>query len=155
MTSGQTFKAPMSDHQTATTSATSSQPGESAQKFWNWFLTKKNQIVNYPNAEAIAAFRHSIRDKWLARQFGQDKPRIMAALTSLMTRFCAGVGSWLARSLHTVRPVPQRHATTTANPGAVKISAGARMAAATPRTPQSMQGSAALGPDRKRTFQGK
>ena len=31
------------------------QPGESARKFWNRFLTKKNQIVDCPNAEALAA----------------------------------------------------------------------------------------------------
>ena len=33
-------------------------------------------------------------------QLGQDKPRTMAALTSLMTRFCTGEDSWLARSTH-------------------------------------------------------
>ena len=37
---------------------------------------------------------------WLARQLGQDKPRTMAALTSLMTRFCVGEDSWLAHSTH-------------------------------------------------------
>ena len=45
----------------------------------------------------MAAFKHSIRDEWLARHLGQEKPRTMAALTSLMTRFCAGEDSWLAR----------------------------------------------------------
>ena len=43
------------------------QPGESARQFWNRFLTKKNQIVDCPDAEAIAAFKHSIRDEWLTR----------------------------------------------------------------------------------------
>ena len=38
------------------------QPGESARKLWNRFLTKKNQIVDCPDAEALAAFKHSIRD---------------------------------------------------------------------------------------------
>src|SRR3990170_6052758 len=76
------------------------QPGESARQFWNQFLTKKNQIVDCPDTEAIAAFKHSIRDEWLARQLGQDKPRTMSALTSLMTRFRAGEDSWLARSSH-------------------------------------------------------
>ena len=38
------------------------------------------------------------RDEWLARHLGQEKPKSMAALTSLMTRFCAGEDSWLARS---------------------------------------------------------
>jgi hypothetical protein len=66
------------------------QPDESARKFWNSFLTKKNQIVDCPDAEAVASFKHNIRDEWLSRQFGQDKPKTMAALTSLMTCFCAG-----------------------------------------------------------------
>lgn len=74
------------------------QPGESARKFWNRFLTKKNQIVDFPDAEALAAFKHSVRDELLARHLVQEKPRTMAALTSLMTRFCAGEDSWLARS---------------------------------------------------------
>ena len=72
------------------------QPGESARKFWTRFLTKKNQIVNCPDAEALAAFKHNIRDKWLARHLGQEKPKSMAALTTLMTRFCAGKDGWLA-----------------------------------------------------------
>ena len=73
------------------------QPGESARKLRNRFLTKKNQIVDCPDAEALAAFKHSVRDEWLARHLGQEKPRTMAALTSLMTRFCAGEDSWLVR----------------------------------------------------------
>ena len=43
------------------------QPGESARKFWNRFLTKKNQIVDCPDTEAMASFKHSIHDEWLAR----------------------------------------------------------------------------------------
>ena len=74
------------------------QPGESARILWNRFHIKKNQIVDCPDAEALAAFKHSVRDEWLARHLGQEKPRTMAALTSLMTRFCAGEDSWLARS---------------------------------------------------------
>ena len=73
------------------------QPGESARKLWNRFLTKKNQIVDCPDAEALADFKHRVRDEWLARHLGQEKPRTMAALTSLMTRFCVGEDSWLAR----------------------------------------------------------
>ena len=73
------------------------QPGESAHKVWNRFLTKKNKIVDCPDAEALAAFKHSVRDEWLARHLGQEKTRTMAALTSLMTRFYAGEDSWLAR----------------------------------------------------------
>ena len=61
------------------------------------FLNKKNQIVDCPDAEALAAFKHSVRDEWLARHLSQEKPRTMAALTSLMTRFCAGEDSCLAR----------------------------------------------------------
>ena len=45
----------------------------------------------------MAAFKHSVRDEWLARHLGQNKQRTMAALTSLMTSFCAGEDSWLAR----------------------------------------------------------
>src|SRR3954471_15521573 len=74
------------------------QPGESARKFWTRFLTKKNQIVDCPDAEALVAFKHNIRDEWLAQLLGQEKPKSMAALTTLMTRFCAGKDSWLARS---------------------------------------------------------
>ena len=62
------------------------------------FLTKKTQIVDCPDAEALAAFKHNIRDEWLAWHLGQEKPKSMAALTTLMTRFCAGEDSWLARS---------------------------------------------------------
>ena len=46
------------------------QSGESARKFWTRFLTKKNQIVDYPDAEALAAFKHNICGKWLARHLG-------------------------------------------------------------------------------------
>ena len=74
------------------------QPEESARQFWTRFLTKKNQIVDCPDAEALAAFKHNIRDEWLARHLGQEKPKSMAVLTALMTRFCVGEDSWLARS---------------------------------------------------------
>lgn len=74
------------------------QPEESARKFWTRFLTKNNQIVDCPDAEASAAFKHNIRDEWLARHLGQEKPKSMAALTTLMTRFSAGKDSWLACS---------------------------------------------------------
>ena len=74
------------------------QPRESARKVWTRFLTKKNQIVDYLDAEALAAFKHSIRDERLTRHLSQEKPKSMAALTALMTRFCAGEDSWLARS---------------------------------------------------------
>ena len=73
------------------------QPGESARKLWTRFLIKKNQIVDCPDAEALAAFKHSVRDEWLAHHLSQEEPKSMAALTALMTHFCAGEDSWLAR----------------------------------------------------------
>ena len=88
----------MSDHRMLTIlSHITQQPGESARKLWNMLLTKNNQIVDCPDAEALAAFKHRVRDEWLARHLGQNKPRTMAALTNLMTRFCAGEDSWPAR----------------------------------------------------------
>ena len=74
------------------------QTEESARQFWTRFLTKKNQIVDCPDAEALAAFKHNIRDEWLARHLGQEKPKSMAAVTTLMTRFCVGEDNWLAHS---------------------------------------------------------
>ena len=74
------------------------QPEESARKFWHKFLTKKNQIIDCPDAEALAASKHNVQDEWLAKHLGQEKPRTMAALTCLMTHFCAGEDNWLARS---------------------------------------------------------
>ena len=53
------------------------QPGESARKLWTRFLVKKNQIVDYPDMEALAAFKHSVRDEWLARHLGQEKTKSM------------------------------------------------------------------------------
>src|SRR3954471_23039660 len=38
------------------------QPEESARQFWTRFLRKKNQIVDCPDAEALAAFKHNICD---------------------------------------------------------------------------------------------
>ena len=74
------------------------QPEESARQFWTRFLTKKNQIVDCPDVEALEAFKHNIRDKWLARHLGQEKPKSMAALKTLMTRFCAEEDSKSDRS---------------------------------------------------------
>ena len=51
------------------------QPRESAQKLWTRVLIKKNQIVDCPDAEALAAFKHNIRDEWLAWHLGQEKPK--------------------------------------------------------------------------------
>ena len=42
------------------------QPGESARKLWTRFLLRKNQIVDCPDTKALAAFKHSVRDKCLA-----------------------------------------------------------------------------------------
>ena len=63
------------------------QLGESSHKLWNQYLTKKNQTVDCPDGEALAAFKHSVCDEWLARHLGQEKPRTMATLTALMTHF--------------------------------------------------------------------
>ena len=41
-------------------SQTIQQSGESARNLWNMFLTKKNQIVDCLDAEALAAFKHSV-----------------------------------------------------------------------------------------------
>ena len=86
------------------------QPRESARKFWTRFLTKKNQIVDCPDAEALEAFKHSIRYEWLTRHLGQEKPKSMAALTALMTRFCTGEDSWLARSKNNASDAGTREA---------------------------------------------
>ena len=74
------------------------QPGKSARQFWTWFLTKKNQIVDCPDTEALAAFKHNLRAAWLTHHLGQEKPKSMASLMTLMTCFCAGKDSWLART---------------------------------------------------------
>ncbi len=117
-------------------------------KFWTWFLTKKNLIVDCPDAEALAAFKHNIRDEWLARHLGQEKPKSMAALTTLMTRFCAGEDSWLARSNNTSRnpatPDNKDANEATANPDATNISAANMVD--TPKIRQSMPDLAALSP---------
>ena len=73
------------------------EPDESARELWTRFLVKKNQIVDYPDAETLAAFRHSVRDEWLVCHLSQEGPKSMAALTTLMTRFCVGEDNWLAR----------------------------------------------------------
>ena len=60
---------------------------------WTRFLVKKNQIVDCPDAEALATFRHGVQDEWLAHHLGQEGPKSMTALTALMTRFCTGEDS--------------------------------------------------------------
>ena len=127
------------------------QPRESARKLWNKFLTKRNQIVDYPDAEALAAFKHNIRDEWLARHLGQNKARTMAALTNLMTRFCAGEDSWLARC-STSDPVHPKLGMEMGNHDAEKISAGIRKMARIVR--RSTPDSKALGKIRKSRPQG-
>ena len=121
------------------------QPEESARQFWTRFLTKKNQIVDCPDVEALAAFKHNIRDEWLARHLGQEKPKSMAALTTLMTRFCAGEDSWLARSNN----ISKNHGTSdtkTAIAGHVATSINAALTANILRIRQSMPDSKALNP---------
>ena len=72
------------------------QPGESTRDLWTRFLVKKNQIVDCPDAEALTAFKHGVRDEWLVRHLGQEGPKSMTTLTALMTHFCAGEDNWLA-----------------------------------------------------------
>ena len=48
-----------------------------------------------------AAFKRNIRGEWLTRHLSQEKPKSMEALTTLITRFCAGEDSWLARNNNT------------------------------------------------------
>ena len=120
------------------------QPEESARKFWTRFLTKKNQIVDCPNSEALAAFKHNIRDEWLARHLGQEKPKSMAALTTLMTRFCAGEDSWLARSSTTPHSGTSDVRDNNGKLGATDTSDGTT--ATTPKTRRSMPDSADLNP---------
>ena len=36
------------------------EPGESARELWTRFVVKKNQIVDCPDVEAVAAFRHGV-----------------------------------------------------------------------------------------------
>ena len=123
------------------------QPGESARKFWTRFLTKKNQIIDCPDAEALAAFKHSIRDEWLARHLGQEKPKSMAALTALMTRFCAGEDSWLAHTNIANEAAPSEE-TTPARPDA--IDTNAEVMAITPMTVQFTPDSVAPSPASER-----
>ena len=73
------------------------EPGESARELFTRFLVKKNQIVDCPDAEALAAFKYSVRDEWLARHLGQEGPKSMTTLTAQITRFCEGEDNWLAR----------------------------------------------------------
>ena len=46
------------------------QLGESACKLWTRFLIKKNHIVDCPDAEALAVFKHSVCDEWLTWHLG-------------------------------------------------------------------------------------
>ena len=121
------------------------QPDESARQFWTQFLTKKNQRVDCPDAEALAAFKHNIRNEWLARCLGQEKPKSMAALTSLMTRFCVGEDSWLARSNNLSKILAVRISRTVVA-GRVATKTNATLTAITVRIRQSMPDSEAPNP---------
>ena len=35
------------------------------------YEAKKNQIIDCPDAEALAVFKHSVRDEWLARHLAR------------------------------------------------------------------------------------
>ena len=119
------------------------QPDESARQFWTRFLTKKNQIVDCPDAEALATFKHNIRDEWLARHLGQEKPKSMATLTSLMTRFYAGEDSWLARSNNLTKN-PGSSDAKDSNGRSRATSTSAELTVIMPKIRQSMPDSEAL-----------
>ena len=97
------------------------------------------------DAEALAAFKHNIRDEWLTRHLGQEKPKSMAALTTLMTRICAArIAGWLAATTHQEILVIQMPKIATASHVATDTSATTR--ATTQKTRQSMPDSVALNP---------
>ena len=85
------------------------QPGESARKLWTRFLIKKNQIVDRPDAEALTAFKHSVRDEWLARHLGQEKPK-------------SKVAGWLDETIAPATLAPLRSGTAMASLDAIKTS---------------------------------
>ena len=124
------------------------QPEESICKLWNRFLTKKNHIVDCLDAEALAAFKHSICDEWLARHLGQEKPRTMAALTSLMTAFAqVRTAGWPIEA-----PATQAHpklGMATGSHGAIKTNGKTRKRVRT--TQQSTPDLGALGPVNERS----
>ena len=76
----------------------------------------------------MAAFKRSVHDEWLARHLGEEKLRTMATLTSLMTRFCAGEDSWLARC-STSDPSTSEVEMETRNHGATITNAGIKKTA--------------------------
>ena len=88
------------------------------------------------------AFKHNIRDEWLARHLGQERLKSMAALTTLMTRFCMGEDSWLARGSTT----PRNYGTSDVRGSKAShdtIDINVVTMATTPKTRQSMPDSAA------------
>lgn len=87
-------------------------PGESTRHYWSRFLDQKNKILDCPDAEEIAAFKHNIRDERLARELRKERPRSMSALTHLMTRYCAGENGWVTRGNRNSRVLKERNADT-------------------------------------------
>ena len=63
--------------------------------YWTWFLKKKNEIIMCNNDEAIAVFKHSSNEEFLARDLSHYKPKTMPVL-EMVTRFCFGEDTWLA-----------------------------------------------------------
>src|SRR4051812_7536267 len=75
------------------------QPGESSMRFWTRFLVKKNQIIDCPDAEALAAFKHTVRDEWLARHLGQEKPKSISVTPRIRCARCLPV---IRRHFHVI-----------------------------------------------------
>ena len=69
----------------------------------------------------------------------------MAALTTLMTRFCAGEDSWLVATSHPKTQAIQTPGIATASHDEIDTSVA--IMATTPKTRQSMPDSEALNPD--------
>ena len=87
--------------------------------------------------------KHNIRDEWLARHLGQEKPKSMADLTTLMTRFRAErTAGWLAAIIYQrtmVLRIPR-----IAMVGHVATNTSAASTTTIPRIRQSMPDSKAL-----------
>lgn len=60
-------------------------------------MKKKNEIVDCNDVEATTTFKHDTDDESLFRDFGHFKPKTMPDLMEMMTRFCAGEDTRLAK----------------------------------------------------------
>lgn len=62
-------------------------------------MEKKNEIVDCNDVEATATFKHDSNDEFLSWDFCHFKAKIMLDLMEMMTRFCAGEDTWLAKKM--------------------------------------------------------